>query len=205
MIREWISKNLPVASTIVEAGVCHGADTAWFLENLNKCTVYGFEPVIKCYNIAIQKTKKYGDRVELYNVALGKEEDEMIMYESSTLGSSSILKPTGHKAYHPTITFKESKTRVLNLDSFLKNKKISEIDFMWLDAQGCEKMILENSLESLSKTKYLYSEVSIIEMYSDSPRYNEYRSWLSDKGFEVVFEDIKNEDQGNVLFKNQNK
>ena len=92
--------------------------------------------------------------------------------------------------------------KVINLDEWLNYKKINHIDLMWLDMQGAEPSVLRNSPNALSMTKYLYSEVSKIELYKDTELYPSFKKFLEDNNFQVVFEDIPWEDAGNVLFKN---
>ena len=58
------------------------------------------------------------------------------------------------------------------------------------------------SIESLKKTRYLYTEVSLEELYEGTVLYPEYKKFLESNGFEVVFEDLPWTDGGNVLFRN---
>jgi hypothetical protein len=92
----------------------------------------------------------------------------------------------------------------ITLDDFCEQEKIEKIDLMWLDMQGAEPSVLKNSITTLSKTRYLYTEVSLIETYENVLLYPQYKEFLEINNFEVVFEDLPHQDMGNVLFRNKN-
>jgi len=203
-IQEWIVDNLGDDSVIIEAGAASGTDTLWFSQNFPKGRIFAFEPLTVSFNRTLQRIANC-DNVEVYNVALGLTESTEELYVSSNRVSSSLLKPTGHIQFHPRISFENKSTvRTINLDNFLKDQQVKQVDLMWLDMQGYEHTVLSHSLETLSKTRYLYSEVSLKEMYANSVLYDEFKSWLKERGFEVLHEFLYWEDMGNVLFYNEN-
>ena len=203
-IREWIVKNLNDDSVIIEAGAASGTDTLWFSQTFPKGRIFAFEPLGVSYDKTVSRVSNC-DNVEVYNVALGPTESTEELYVSSNKVSSSLLKPTGHIQFHPRISFENKSTvRTINLDNFLKDQQVEQVDLMWLDMQGYEHTALSHSPETLSKTRYLYSEVSLKEMYANSVLYNEFKSWLKERGFKVLHEFLYWEDMGNVLFYNEN-
>lgn len=203
-IQEWIVENLNEDSVIIEAGAASGTDTLWFSQNFPNGRIFAFEPLGVSYDKTVQRVATC-DNVEVYNVALGRTESTEELYVSSNKVSSSLLKPTGHIQFHPRISFENKSTvKTINLDNFLRGKRVEEVDLMWLDMQGYEHTVLSHSPETLSKTRYLYSEVSLKEMYANSVLYNEFKSWLKERGFEVLHEFLYWEDMGNVLFYNEN-
>tara|TARA_B110000285_G_scaffold140269_1_gene157032 strand:+ start:1222 stop:1857 length:636 start_codon:yes stop_codon:yes gene_type:complete len=203
-IREWIVENLNDDSVIIEAGAASGTDTLWFSQNFPNGRIFAFEPLNISYDKTVQRVATC-DNVEVYNVALGPTESTEELYVSSNRVSSSLLKPTGHIQFHPRISFENKSTvKTINLDNFLRGQGVEEVDLMWLDMQGYEHTVLSHSLETLSKTRYLYTEVSLKEMYADSVLYNEFKSWLKERGFKVLHEFLYWEDMGNVLFYNEN-
>ena len=76
------------------------------------------------------------------------------------------------------------------------------VDFMWLDMQGSENEVIQSSKDIVSKTKYIYSEVSLMNMYEGVPLINEYKSNMKELGFEVIWEDLPWKDMGDILFEN---
>jgi hypothetical protein len=66
--------------------------------------------------------------------------------------------------------------------------------------QGAEYRVLASSPEILKTVKVLFTEVSLIETYSEVLLYPEFKTWLEKQGFEMVLEDLPYDDMGNVLF-----
>lgn len=205
-IKEWIINNLDTSSIVLEAGTCEGLDTEFFSNFFVKGFVYGFEPIPDLYNQAyIRNFNK--SNVKLFNCALGEKTQKIKIHVSDRFnepwGSSSILSPKEHLTDHPQITFKKTiEVDCLNLDEWMANKDIQKIDLMWLDMQGYEPVMLKASIKSLKKVKYLYTEVSLTELYEGIILYPEYKKFLLENGFEVIFEDLPWKNGGNVLFKN---
>lgn len=75
---------------------------------------------------------------------------------------------------------------------------------MWLDIQGSEPNVLAASPKTMGITKYLYSEVSLIETYDGVIMYPDFKVFLENNNFEMVFEDLPWKDMGNVLYRNKN-
>ena len=205
MIRQWMTDNLHNSSIIVEAGTCDGSDTLWFARHCTNGMVYGFEPIPALYNTSLAAVDSISN-VELYNKALSHKTGSATIFVSdrhgSDWGSSSLLKPKDHLFVHPDISFNsEINVDTINLDEWILSKKLSYIDLMWLDMQGSEPIVLMNAPLALDITKFIYTEVSLIETYDDVILYPEYKKFLIDNQFEIVFEDLPWRDMGNVLFR----
>jgi FkbM family methyltransferase len=207
-IYEWIKNNLDSNSIVIEAGSFDGTDTLFFATTLPEGMVYSFEPVPELYNLCLQRLSGYNN-VKLSGKALYSETGSEKLFVSDRFGeifaSSSLLKPKDHLEIHPQITFtNETTIETINLDDFCESEDIGRVDFMWLDMQGVEPLVLQSSPNTLKKTKYIYTEVSLIETYENVMTYDEYKEFFHQNNFEVVFEDLPWPDMGNVLFRNLN-
>ena len=204
-IHDWVSRKLPKNPVIIEAGVYDGRDTAWFATNFPEGQIYGFEPLDEPFNLAYNNLSRFPN-VTLCKYALGPKTGDGIMHECDwRSGSSSLRKPTGTLTFHPTIKWiGETQVDVINLDEFCVDNDIKHVDIMWLDMQGSENEVIQSSPNIVSKTKYIYSEVSLMEMYEGVPLLEEYKSNMKEIGFEVVWEDLPWKDMGDVLFENIN-
>jgi len=207
-IKCWIVKNIPSNGIIVEAGTANGADTLFFSHHVKDGFVYGFEPHPSLYEETLEKIKGR-QNVSIDNLALSDKTEQCTFYVSDRFdqlwGSSSILKPKDHLTYHPQITFKrEIVVDAINLDEWFATKQINRIDLMWLDMQGAEPIVLNSAPIILSLTKYLYTEVSVIETYEGVILYNDFKKMLNGMGFELINDDDMCGDMGNALFKNKN-
>jgi hypothetical protein len=54
---------------------------------------------------------------------------------------------------------------VRTLDSWAAAEGISKVDFIWADVQGAEIDVIEGGQETLSRTRYLYTEYCDDELY----------------------------------------
>ena len=204
-IENWVLENIRKDPVIIEAGVYDGSDTAWFAEKFPDGEIYGFEPLDIPFNMARNRLSGY-DNVTLCKYALGPKTGDGVMHECDwRSGSSSLRKPTGTLTVHPTVKWiGETKVDVINLDEFCRDNNINSVDIMWLDMQGSENEVIQSSPNIVSNTKYIYSEVSLMEMYEGVPLIDEYKSNMNQLGFEVVWEDLPWQDMGDVLFRNTN-
>jgi len=205
-ISDYITTETP---TIIEAGAAMGEDTVNFSNLFPKGKIYSFEPSPKAYSHTYQLVKDRPN-VDLYNNALGERTGEVLKMNISdrfgeAWGSSSILSPKEHLTYHGDITFKETvDVKIVNLDDFIRKKNIKCVDFLWLDLQGYEPLVLKSSPELLKITKHVYTEVNLIELYDSVMLYPAYKEMMESKGYSVILEELPWKDAGNVLFKNNN-
>lgn len=207
-IKEWIVNNIKNNGIILEAGVVDGEDTLFFSEHCKYGHVYGFEPIKELYDTSCEKLK-IKNNVTLYNLALGDIDDAVVQmnvsYRKNKIwGSSSILRPKTHLMHHPQIEFKHSAEAVtITLDKWARENNINSIEMMWLDIQGYEPVVLGASRDAVYITKYIYTEVSLEETYEKVETYEQYIGKLKEIGFDVVFEDLRWKDMGNILLKNR--
>ena len=197
-----IAKYLPEKSIILEAGAFDGNDTLQMATFWKDSTIHSFEPIDSLNSEIKKKIKKYSN-VNLYKLGLSNHTgtSSFFISEGLSTASSSILKPKEHLNFHPDVKFEKSiQIEALTIDDWANKFNIHRIDLMWLDLQGAEPSILKASPKMLAKTKIIFTEVSLKEMYQDSMLYPEYRAWLEQQGFKVVWEDLPYADMGNVLF-----
>lgn len=208
-IHRWIEANVPKNGIVIEAGSWDGADTCFFSQHLTEGKVYSFEPFPQFYYQTCQRL--YGIRnAEVSPYALAEKTQQYTFYLSEIEGkpwcSNSILKPKEHLVVNPHVKFeKQMDVFGINLDEWFEQKKLDHIDMMWLDLQGAEPSVLKAAPNILSKTKYIYSEISFLENYEGVMLYDDYKAFLASNGFEVIWENREGRDQGDALFVNKNR
>jgi FkbM family methyltransferase len=187
----------------VEAGAAGGEDTAISAAFWPKCRIFAFEPVPHSYQRLAAAVAPYPN-VSAIPMGLFNRSGETKMHLSNNgFGSSSILKPTGHLTFHPSVKFDEQITiRVTTLDLFAAEHGLSAVDFLWLDMQGAELAALKEGEQMLTTVCAIHMEVSLKPTYEHAPLYPEVRSWLKARGFSVANEALPYRDMGNVLFVN---
>lgn len=184
-IRDLVGVNDP---TILEIGCNDGTDTLKFLEAMPNATIHCFEPDPR----AIARFKEIvGDnpQVSFNPTALSNYTGQANFYGSSGRPpdtsrkagapdccwlpewdlSGSLCTPTGHLKRCPWVIFPEDRVyevEVITLDDWLYfHGEILRIDFIWMDVQGAEALVLQGATRALEITRFLYTE------FSDTPLY----------------------------------
>lgn len=200
--KEYIAKFLPQKPVIVDAGAHTGKDSCEMARLWPHSIIYAFEPVPEVYARLVNNCKKYTN-IYCSQLALAAHNGTASLYVSSgsSDGSSSLLKPKDHLIDHPQVQFNDHIIISTNtLDAFAQEHGISHIDFLWLDLQGAELLVLQASPKILKTVQVIYTEVNLHELYEKCALYNEYKAWLESEGFVAVREEIPWKDAGNVLF-----
>lgn len=200
--KKLIAQYIPKNPVILEAGACDGKDTLQMATFWKNAVIYSFEPIPELFEQTKIKLKSKKN-VHLFPMALSNVTGEVEINVSSGLsnGSSSILAPFKHLEMHAEVLFNTKiKTQAITLKDWSEKHFVSKIDLIWLDMQGMEFKVLEAGQEILKNTTAVFTEVSLIETYHGVMLYPEFRLWMEDRGFKVIFEDLPYKDMGNVLF-----
>lgn len=202
-IRTIVKKLLPDNPIILDAGAYNGEDAAKSAKLWPNGIVYAFEPVPQLFE-QVQKNALEVPNMHCYQLALSDVTGKSKFYLSSGTSdmSSSLLKPKDHLKYHPDVFFtKTIEVDCMNLDEWAKQNNVDHIDFMWLDMQGSELMMLKAAPEILKTVKVIFTEVNLYEVYAGCPLYPEMKKWFESQGFVAAIEDLTTwVDFGDVLF-----
>lgn len=171
--------------TIFEVGSCEGEDAIKYSRLFPNSMIYCFEPLPS--NIVIIKNNliKYEiQNIKIFEIALSNQKAELDFHVSSgrpddieadfnwDFGnkSSSLLKPYVHLQTTPWLNFsKPIRVKSDTIFNITKENNINSIDFIHIDAQGAELLILEGAETFLKKIKTIWLEVSDIELYDKQP------------------------------------
>lgn len=161
----------------IEVGANDGSDTRRLLDAFPAMTIECFEPDARA--IALWRRAVRDDRAKLHECAIGAIDGLTSFFMSSGAPqgrehefpegwhlSGSIRRPTGHLDAHPWCEFPtEAEVTVRSLDSWSKELRIRAVDFIWADVQGAERDLIEGGLNTLRRTRFLYTEYSEDELY----------------------------------------
>lgn len=87
------------------------------------------------------------------------------------------------------------------LDDFVKNENINKIDYMWLDMQGYESIVLKNSPNVLKMANFIHTETHNTENYEGNMLTPEYVDFLEKNGFALLFDGASSfTDGGDLTF-----
>ncbi|GFE56711.1 2-O-methyltransferase NoeI [Geobacter sp. AOG1] len=176
LLRECIGKQDP---TILDIGCNDGTHTLWFLEIFENPKIFCFEPDPRA---AARFKRQVGQRsnVTLFENALSGHNGDITFYQSGGQfdeesakimakgwdRSGSIKPPLEHLKYVPSVTFDHKITvKTSTLDTWCSEQGIESIDLMWMDVQGAEIDVFQGGRNTLTKTRFIYTEYSNIELY----------------------------------------
>lgn len=160
--------------TIVEIGCNDGTDTLAFLEAMPMATIYCFEPDPRAILRFKQNLGSRFERVSFSEIAIS-DRNGTIAFHMSGSGpvpaegwdaSGSIRAPKYHLLDHPNVTFGKIITvKTRTLDDWCAEHAVTNIDFLWMDVQGAEGDVIAGAMETLRRTRFLYTEYSNNELY----------------------------------------
>jgi len=142
------------AKIIIDLGCNDGATTQFFADRFKDAQIYGVE---LDRLIAWRTAERFLEdiRISIFHTAIGWPEGEQTAY-IDTCSAVSTLTPYQHReTSYITVD-------VLSLDSFIERQNISLIDFIKIDIEGAEMMLLDGPRNWMDNTKCF-----IIECHSE--------------------------------------
>ncbi len=199
---------------IFDIGACEGEDSVKFSRQFPNAKIYTFEPLPKNIKRIKENFKTYGVKnAKVYPLALSNKAGRATFHVSSGKPpdvhdkdwdygnkSSSLLPPGLTKKVHGWLKFKDKiSVKTERLDSFLIKEGIDEIDFVYMDVQGAEMMVLDGAGEFIKKIKAIWLEVESVELYKNQPLKNDVEVFMNGHGF-IKIKDTVNKIAGDQLY-----
>lgn len=206
----FVNKINPV---ILDIGANDGLDSVSFSRIFPNSIIHCFEPDPRAIK-RFSKLSSIYKNINLHQIAIGGINGSVLFHQSDGFPvdqeasqmrpegwdlSGSIKKPTGHIEANPWCTFEKSiNVSCMTLDSWLSSEAqtINSIELMRLDTQGAEGDILKNCPIALSRTNYIYTEYSNVELYEGQVPLKELANILTNFEILQIFEN-------DVLFRNK--
>ncbi len=177
--------KVPVGTRVVHVGAHEAQEYAAY----KGC---GFSKVVWIEgndDIAAGLTSRFINEPDQLVVAavLADKERVVSFHEASFDQSSSILPLGTHAQMHPEVTYVgETKKVAKTLDMVADRTGIHGYEFLNLDVQGAEQMVLNGGLRFLKGVNYVYSEVNAEELYKGCTLKPEFDAFLDEQGFDCV-------------------
>jgi FkbM family methyltransferase len=185
--------------TIFDIGACEGEDSIRYARRFPKGKVFTFEPLPGNQALIRANFDSYAvPNAELVPLALSDRRGEATFHVSSgrppelfagedwNYGnkSSSLLTPATTGAMHGWIEFKEAITvKTETLDAFCLERDIKRIDFIHMDVQGAEQLVLTGAFSMLPLTTAVWLEVASRSLYRDQALEPEIARFMRSQGF----------------------
>lgn len=204
---------------IIEVGCYDGEDTVELINQFDRPTVYAFDADDRSIELFHRKTDENVRKKVVFNkLALSNLDGEVLWFASNSKtrrhyedqdswsASSSIKGPKDCLQVFSDITFENCQSVLsMKLDTWAKkNINHDVIDLLWADVNGAERDFILGSLETLSKTRFFYTEFSKtenVQLYQDAISRSEILELLPEFEEVGVFSYMGN--YGNVLLRNK--
>lgn len=201
---DFIAEFLPVDPIIIEAGANIGRDSIKIAKKWPLGKIYSFEPVSELYEKLVSATLGF-ENIKTYKIALCDKVGKTTFNVCENVGAiSSLLKPEEILEKFSNAKFIDTEIDCTTLDQWAKENKINHVDFMWLDLQGVELLVLKNSPKIMSNVKAIHIEVNLTSRYKNMTLYPEIKLWMESQGFYVAQESLHHVTWGDVLFVRSN-
>jgi len=178
--------------TIVEIGAKDCVETMGFSANFPKAQIYAFEcnpatlpacrkRVASVKNVTLIEKAVSDKNGEVTFFPIDQEKTETPWADGNP-GASSLLIASG-KYKKEKYVQNEIRVQSTTLASFLAEKQIESVDFLWMDIQGAELMALQSAGDALAKIKIIHTEVEFMEIYQNQPLFADIKKYLNEHGF----------------------
>jgi FkbM family methyltransferase len=210
----------PTAAPLVifDVGSCEGEDTVRYARRFPQARLFAFEPLPNNQALVRGNLTRYAvANAELVPLALSDRAGEATFHVSSgqppeafagadwNYGnkSSSLLPPVGEAPMYGWVEFKEAITvRTETLDAFCATRGIDRIDFIHMDVQGAERLVLAGASAMLPSIRALWLEVSDKPLYAGQMLRPEIEAFMHIHGFALGCE-VRREIEGDQFYVNK--
>ena len=204
-----VQQYLPENPIIVEGGSFIGHDTLRMSVFWPQGKIHAFEPVPTLFE-HLKKNCAHAHNIQCYEQALSSTTGTApfnVAHKPKKLHiptqAGSLLEPKERLTLSPIVFDEIIEVSTTTLDDWARQQKIKTIDFLWLDVQGVELLILQASPAMLAQVKAIYAEVEFVEAYKGQALYPEVKAWLEHQGFTLIARDFEEQPRwffGNGLF-----
>ena len=187
LVRQFLSDE----ATILDAGAHFGEDTFKISKLWPSGKVIAFEPNPLCFS-TIQEQLPSHPNVVFYPAALGVKTGITQLYisEGDTSGADTIMTPAMDDALWKYMLPKDFSQTVevpiWNLDEWAQKYGVKGIDFMHLDMEGAEGMMLKACPNILKTVSFIQIEYRHSKPFHDAMSYPEIIKFLHEKGFNLL-------------------
>jgi FkbM family methyltransferase len=193
LFSRYLATETPI---ILEIGANDGKTTNEFLTEFPGARIYAFEPDARA--IAKWSANVTSSRAQLFETAIGAVDGAAQFWVSGGTPpaggypdgwdqSGSLRRPKTHAQFWPWVTFdKTTSVPVVRLDTWSRANYTGPIDLIFADVQGAEADLIAGGRETLSRTRFLYTEFSNSEWYEGQPTLTEIQAMIRDIGFRII-------------------
>jgi FkbM family methyltransferase len=204
---------------ICDIGACEGEDSVRYARRFPRARVFAFEPLPANQALILANLARYAvPHATLVPLALSDRAGEATFHVSSgrppelysgenwNYGnkSSSLLAPARGAPMHGWIEFKEAITVPTGtLDDFCAQRGVDHVDFIQMDVQGAEQLVLAGATTMLPRITAIWLEVSAQELYRGQALDSDIRRLMQRHGFRLCYSTYRTDGiEGDHLYLN---
>jgi FkbM family methyltransferase len=207
--------NAPLC--ILDIGACEGEESIRYARLFPHSRVLAFEPLPANQAISRANFARYAvPNAELVPLALSDRAGKATFHVSSgrpreefsgpdwNYGnkSSSLLPPAQAEAMYGWIEFKETiMIPTDTLDHFCASRGLDHVDFVHMDVQGAEHLVLAGASAMLAHTTAVWLEVTEQPLYAGQKVRSEIEVFMRQRGFALAHQ-IRREIEGDQFYVN---
>jgi FkbM family methyltransferase len=207
MYSQFVKSKIKENAVILEAGADNGLDTIRLSNLWPDGTIHTFEPN-PSHHPTLIKISEARKNVMFYPTALGKTTGNIDFYQfpPDFSGANSTLEPNLQDLFWKGIGFPHQKIShqikvdVWNLDEWANNYQVKKIDFMRLDLQGSEGMVLQSCPNILKSVSFIQIEYQRTQAYSGAVPFQELTQFMFRSGFKLLHVADPNASESDALF-----
>ena len=137
---------------------------------------------------AVDYPKEELSDCKFFKVSLGDSEKESNFYKKEESGDSIFKQNISYLSDHGDV-YDESdiiKTQLTTLDKFASEHDIPKADFVKIDVQGAELLILKGSPKIIDQANFLLLELSYVEFNLGGCLIEDVLPYIRNKGFKPI-------------------
>ncbi|AMR31836.1 hypothetical protein A0256_10585 [Mucilaginibacter sp. PAMC 26640] len=194
------------AITIFDIGACEGEDSIKYSKLYPHSKIYAFEPLPGNFEKVKSNIEKYqAANVAPFCQALSDKIETTVFYISSGAPagqennpdwdfgnkSSSLLPPDKVSEEFEWLKFNQQvEIQTNTLFNFCKDKAINQIDFIHLDVQGAELLVLQGAGNFIKDIKCIWLEVENVSLYKNQPLKKDVERFMKQNEFTKIIDTV---------------
>lgn len=175
---------------IFDIGGCNFYDSLYLKHHFPYAEIYSFEP--NKDNLEIHRHQAEEKGIFVVPVAVSNINDTTVFYNSvSHDGAGSILKPivkqgTTEGIHHDGVFYNMQgyEVQIVRLDTFCQLNNIDHIDYLHIDVQGAEKLVIEGL--GIMRPYFIFAETCEFETYESVITTEKFDSYMDNLGYEII-------------------
>lgn len=181
------SLPLPLDRDLVVVDVgCRWGFADAFIEDLDKFRLFGFDPdKDECTRLNM---KYISDRIKFVPLGLSDHDGKSSIYLTKEPACSSLFEPDPYLTeYYPALDcakkVSQLEIELISLDAWAELNSINYVDYLKIDTQGSELLVLKGANKLLENIRTLEIEVEFNPIYKGQPLFSDVDIFLRQHGF----------------------